>query len=186
MNISKINIWVLGLCLFFDGGVLSYLESYKNNEAIDTISYLLVFAGCICLFTKAVKGTIVDAPKIAFKTDKAGFFKQRIISFFAYLIIVGIIFGSVMWLNNMGRIRKANILQSQPTDTTVAVVKYIDARQHRHGTSYYAVFNYTVNGKAISHPWYERQESDFLAGDSYEIKYSVMHPDMFMILYKLP
>ena len=186
MNIDKINVWILGLCLFFAGGTLVYLESYKNSEIIDIISYLLMFGGWLCLFTKAIKGTIVGAPKILFKVDKAGFFKQRIISFFAYGISIGIMLGSMFWLNDMGQKRRADILQNQPTNTTVAVIDHIDVRHGRSSTSYYAVFNYTVNGKVITHPWYEHRESDFLVGDKFEIKYSVAHPDMFVLLDKLP
>ena len=186
MNINKINIWIAGLCLVFAGGTLIYLESYKNNEIIWVGSYLLMFIGWGCLFTKAIKGTVVDAPKILFKEDKAGFFKQRTISFFAYAISIGALFGGMFWLNNMGQKRKADILQNQPTNTTIAVVDHIDVRHGRSSTSYYAVFNYTVNGKTITHPWYEHQESDFLVGEKFEIKYSLTHPDMFMLLYKLP
>lgn len=182
MNTNKINIWIVGICLFFAGGMLTYLESYKNNGVIETISYLLMFGGWLCLFMKAIKGTIIDAPKISFKTDKVGFFQQRIISFFAYTISIGIMLGSMFWLNDMGRKRKADILQNEPTNTTVAVIDHIDVSQGRSSTSYYAVFQYTVNGKLISHPWYEQHESDFLVGQKFKIKYSVAHPDMFMIL----
>jgi hypothetical protein len=185
MNIDKINVWILGLCLFFAGGTLIYLESYKNNEIIGGVSYLLMFAGWLCLFMKAIKDTIVDAPKILFKVDKPGFFKQRIISFFAYVISIGAMLGSMFWLNDMGQKRRADVLQNQPTNTTIAIVDHIDVRHGRNSTSYYAVFSYTVNGKTITYPWYEQRESNFLVGERFEIKYSVTHPDMFMLLDKL-
>jgi hypothetical protein len=186
MNMDKINFWALGLCLLFAGGAITYLYSYKHSEVIDIISYLFFLGGWGCLFMKATKGTIVDAPKISFKIDKAGFFRQRIISFFAYTISVGAMLGLMFWLNDMGIKRKSNILQSGATDTTVAVVDHIAVRHGRNSTSYYAVFKYTVNGNLISHPWYEPAESDFLVGERFEIKYSVDHPDMFMLLEKLP
>ena len=181
MNTDKINFWVVGLCSIFAGGTLIYLEGYKNNEIIETFSYLLLYGGVICVFVKSVKGTITDAPKILYKDDKPGFFKQRIIKFFAYLLLVGVIFGSIFWLESMGRKRKADILQNQPTDTTVAVIDHIDIRHGRHSTYYYAVFQYTVNGKMISHPWSE-DENEFLEGQKFEIKYSVTHPHMFMLI----
>jgi len=186
MNITKINVWVLGLCLFFAGGTLTYLESYKNNQVIDIISYLLMFAGWLCLFMKAIKGTIVDAPKISFKVDKAGFFKQKIASFFAYAISIGAMLVLMFWLTEMGRKRRNDILLHQPTNTTIATVDYIDVRHSRSSTSYYAVFQYTVNGKMISFPWYEQQKSEFLVGEKFEIKYSVEYPDMMMLMRKLP
>ena len=185
MDTSKINVWVIGLCLFFAGGTMIYLESYKNNEALDIIGYLLMLLGWGCLFTRATKGTIVDAPKISFKTDKAGFFRQRIISFFAYTISIAAMLGLMLWLYGMGRQRRIDILQNQPTDIAIAVVDHIEVRHGRSGTSYYAIFHYTVNGKLISHPWYENKEWDFLVGQKFQIKYSVGHPDMFMILDKL-
>src|ERR1700742_1308675 len=105
MNTDKINMWVVGFCLFFAGGTLIYLEGYKNSQVIDIISYLLMLGGWLCLFMKAVKGTIVDAPKILYKTDKVGFFRQRITSFFAYTISVGAMIGLIFWLHDMGRKR---------------------------------------------------------------------------------
>jgi len=185
MNSIKINIWVVGLCLLFAGGTVTYLESYKNNQVIDIISYLLMFFGWGCLFTKATNGTIIDAPKVPFKEDKAGFFKQRISIFFAYTISIGALLGLMFWLNDLGINRKHDILQNQPTYTTIAVVDHINERRGRSSTSYYAVFQYMVKGKLISHSWYEKSEFDFLVGQRFEIRYSVEHPDMFVILNQL-
>jgi hypothetical protein len=185
MNLIKINLWVVGLCLVFAGGTTIYLESYKNNQTIDIAGYLLMFAGWVFLFMKATEGTIIDAPKIPFDEDNAGFFKQRISMFFAYATCAGAVLGSLLWLRDLGFKRLDDILQNRPTNTVVAIVDHIDERSGRSSTSYYAVFQYTVNGKLISHSRYEKREYDFLVGQRFEIRYSVEHPEMFVILNQL-
>lgn len=180
------NAWIIGLCLIVAGGTLIYLESYKNNDFIDAIGYLFMLGGWICLFIKTIKGTIVDAPKISFKADRTGFFKQGISSFFAYILLAGVIFGTMFWSYKMGIKRKNAILRDQPTNTTVAVVDHLEVRHGRSSTTFYAIFQYTVKGKMFSHPWHEQNEGDFLVGEKFQIKYSVDYPDMFMLLKKLP
>lgn len=186
MNLSKINPWVGGLTLVFAGSLLIYFETYRNSEAIDVISYFLVLFGWVTVFIRVTKGTSVDAHKIFFKDDGLGWFKQRASNLMYYLVLGAVVFGSIYYTNNMAHDRKHEILTNGPTKTATAEVAYIDVRRGRNSTSYYAVFEFTVDGKLISHPWYETHEADFLVGDKYRIKYSVEYPEMFMLTGKVP
>ncbi len=186
MDLSKINPWIPGLVLAFAGSLLIYFESYRNSEVIDVISYLLILFGWTTVFIEVTKNTSVHAKKIFFKDDGAGWFKQRASNFIYYTVLIGVVFGNIYYTNDIAHDRKHEILANGPTKTAIAEVAYIDVRKSRHSTSYYAVFEFTVDGKLISHPWYEDSEADFLVGDKYMIKYSVEYPEMFMITEKVP
>lgn len=186
MNINKINPWIGGIFLVVAGSVLVYFETYRNNQIIDIISYLLIFFGWMVLFIKSTKGTSVNTGKIFFKDDKAGWFKQRVSNLIYYMVLMAALFGNIYYISNIAYARKREILANGPTKTAVAVVGYIDIRHGRNSNSYYAVFEYTVDGKIITHPWYEKNENDFFAGDKYKIKYSVEYPEMFVLKEKLP
>ena len=186
MDINKINPWIAGITLVFAGSLVIYFETYRNSQIIDTLAYLTLFGGWIVLFIKATKGTSVDAEKVLFKDDKGGWFKQRASNLVYYIIILGLIFGNGYYATIMAHNRKRDILADKPTKTTIATIDHIEVRKGRSSTSYYAVFQYTVNGKLVNHPWYEQNESDFLVGDKYTIQYSVQYPEMFMITEKLP
>jgi len=185
MNLNKINPWVAGITLIFVGSLLIYFETYKNNQLIDAAGYLLGFFGWMVLFIRITKGTSIDADKIMFKDDKAGWFVQRISNLFYYLILIGVVFCNGYVIRNMAHSRKIEILANQPTKTAIAVIDHIEVRKGRSSTSYYAVFQYTVNGKELSHPWYEENEANFLVGDKFMIKYSVEYPEMFKIIAKV-
>ena len=187
MNVTKINPWIAGITLIFAASLIIYFESYRNNEWIDIIAYVSGFSGWMILFTQITKGTSVDAEKVLFKDDMAGWFKQRISTFFYYLVLMVVIFGSGYLMLNLVHDRKQEILADQTTKTTVAIIDHIEVSTGRRGgTTYHAIFQYTANGKATSYRWYEDNEFDFLVGDKYLIKYSVEYPQMFTIVNKLP
>ena len=186
MNINKISQWLGGLTLVFTGSLLLYFETYRNNQFIDTLYYFLLLFGWVLIFIQATKGTSIDAKKIFFNDDKAGWFKQRTSNLIFYLILGAMIFGNWYYISNLAHDRKQKILTDQPTKTAIALVGYIDIRHGRSSTSYYAVFQFTVDGKLISHPWYEANEDEFKTGDKYLVKYSVEYPEMFVLERKLP
>jgi hypothetical protein len=176
---------VAGITLIFAGSLLIYFETYKNNQLIDAAGYLLGFFGWMVLFIRITKGTSIDADKIMFKDDKAGWFVQRISNLFYYLVLIAIIFANGYFIIKMSHARKREILADQPTKTAIAIIDHIEVRKGRSSTSYYAVFQYAINGEILSHPGYEENEADFLVGDKYMIKYSVEYPEMFKIIAKV-
>jgi hypothetical protein len=186
MDIYKINPWLAGIISVIAGSVLVYFEVYRNNQTIDFLSYTLIFLGWVALFIRITKGTSVHAEKIFFKDDPGGWFRQRFSNFIYYAALFGTIFGNIYCAFKMAQDRKSDILTKGLTNTATAKVAYIDVRHGRNSTSYYAVFQYTAGGKLFTHPWYEEQESDFLVGDKYVIKYSVEYPEMFVLTEKLP
>jgi hypothetical protein len=147
--------------------------------------YMMIFFGWIVLFIRITKGTAINAKKILFGDDKAGWFVQGVSRFFYYIVVIALIFGNAYIIYNMAHDRKRKILADGPTKTAVAEITGIEVRKGRSSTSYYAVFEFRVNGKLISHPWYEQNESDFLVGEKYIVKYSVDYPEMFVITSKL-
>ncbi|MFI5163431.1 MAG: hypothetical protein ACHQHN_19285 [Sphingobacteriales bacterium] len=185
MELSKINAWAIGVTFIFTGTLLMYFDGYKNSQIIDIVTYLLILLGWATLFGEATKRTAIDAPKISFKVDKAGWFKQRILKTIAYGILCSLIVGNIYYVNDMADEHQEQILANGLTKTAVAVIEHIEVRRGRYSTSYYAVFQYMAGNKLISHPWYETHEADFLVGDKYLIKYSVKHPELFEIENKL-
>jgi hypothetical protein len=185
MDIRKISPWIGGILSIVSGSLLVYFETYRNNQTIDIIAYGLIFFGWIALFIKATKGTSIDAKKIFFKDDQAGWFQQRASNLIYYFLFFAVLIGNIYYITTMAHERKQQILANGPTKTTVAEVGYIDIRHGRNTTSYYAVFQYTVDGKIITHPWHEENENDFSAGDKYVIKYSVEYPEMFVLQQKI-
>jgi hypothetical protein len=186
MNILKTNPWLGSITLVFAGSFLIYFESYRNNEFIDGISFLLILLGWVFLFEHVTKGTGVTAKKVLFKNDKAGWLKQRSIIAFAYLALLAMLGGNIYCFYQLGFDRKSNLLENEPTGKTTAVITGIQVRRSRYGNSYYAIFQYEVAGKVIQHPWFEEHESDFLVGQQFVIQYSVKYPEMFKIVGNLP
>jgi hypothetical protein len=186
MNIPKINPWLGSIALIFAGSILIYFEAYRNSEFIEGIAYLMILLGWVFLFQQATKGTAVNAKKVLFKHDRAGWFRQRSIILAAYTALVALLIGNVYYFNQLGDDRKSNILENRPTKQTVAVITGIQERRSRHRSTYYAIFQYQVAGKVIDHPWYEHNEGDFVAGQRFTIQYSVEYPEMFKIVGTLP
>ena len=186
MNLPKFNPWVVGSSLIFAASLIFYLESYRNNEWIDITAYVAGLFGWVTLFARATKGTAIDAKKILFKDDKAGWFIQGLGKFFYYMILMVVMFGDGYLTFSLAQDRKRDILDNRPTKTTIATIDHIEASSGRSGTTYQAIFKYRANGETVTYPWYEHNESDFLIGDKYLIKYSVEYPQMFAIIDKEP
>lgn len=186
MHSNKATYCAAGIGITSAGSLLYYFEKYLNNELLSTISFILIFAGWTVLFFQITKDTIFDAKKISFKQTSIGWFKQKAISFLCTAIYLLVIFSNWFGISELADQRENEILTNTPTNTTKAVVAYMDIRHGRRSTSYYAVFQYTANGKLISHPRYAGSMTDFLVGERYLIKYAVAYPEMFLIERQLP
>jgi len=184
-NKSKIAGYVFGLCLLLGGGSIIYFYTYEHDQLYDWAAYILIFFGWLFISAVATNGTIIDTPQISSKEDKVGFFKQKILTYLYYSVTIGAVFMLGVWLTELGAKRKHNILQNEATGTTIAVIDHIDPYLKRNTVSYYALFKYTANGKLVTHSWHVHSDHEFSAGQRFEIKYSVKHPDMFMILKQL-
>jgi uncharacterized membrane protein len=185
MDKNKISILVFGFCLLLGGCAIVYFYNYKHDEITDGTAYILMFCGWGFIFMQAAEGTIIDAPQISWNKDGARFLKIKIVTFFYYLITLGAVVTLGVWLTILGAERKSDILQNAASGTTIAVVDHIDEHMTRNTVNYYAVFQYTVNGKLVSHRWQENISGEFSAGQRFEIKYSAEHPDMFVIVKQL-
>jgi hypothetical protein len=182
LNTSKINLWVVGITMVFAGSLLVYLEDYRNSQLIFIVIYLLLFLGWVILFMQLTKGTIIDANKIPFKENKIKSLQQGTAKFFAYTVLVAIIFADFLYMSHLANERKQQILQNDPTKTAIAEINDIETSHGRSGTHYYAIFLYkTVDGQLIRHSRSE-SEGDFIEGQKYEIKYAVEYPEMFRIM----
>jgi len=182
MNTSKINLWIVGITMVFVGSLLMYLEDYRNSEFIFVVVYLLIFFGWITLFMQITKGTIVGADKIPFKENKIKSLQQGTVKFFAYIVLVAIIFADILYMSHLAKNRKNELLQNGPTKTAIAEINDIETTHGRSGTHYHAIFLFkTVDGQSISYSWSEN-EGDFIEGQKYEIKYVVEYPEMFRIM----
>ncbi len=182
MDINKINPWLAGITLIFAGSLLLYFEGYRNNDIISTLSYLSVFGGWIFLYIRVVKGTPLEEKTDEFSKANPEPFMQHISKMFAIFLLLGIVVGNIYYVSRLGNARKIDILQNQPSQTTIAEVTGIQVRRSRRSTSYYAIFEYTAGNKTIRHPWYEENEGDFLVGQRFEIRYSIKYPEMVEII----
>jgi hypothetical protein len=186
MNTDKINFWALGITMVFAGSLLIYFEGYRNSDYIFVVLYLLIFFGWTILFMQLIKGTIVDAKKIPFNQDRLKSVQQAVTKFFAYIILVAIIGCDIFYMMHLANNRTNEILQNDPTKTTVAEINSIETTHGRSGTHYYAIFLYkTADGQPVRYSWGENR-GDFLEGQKYEIRYSVEYPEMFKIIRQMP
>jgi hypothetical protein len=186
MNINNISPRIAGATLVFAGSMLMYFEGYKNNEIISALAYLTVFSGWIVLFIQVIKGTPLEYKNKNDTLSNPEPFKQRATRLLASLVLVGVMVGNIYFALHLGRIRKTNILDKQPAQTTIAEVTGIQVVHGRSSTTFYAIFQYTAGNKPIRHRWAENGEGEFLVGQKFEIKYSVEYPEMFKILNSVP
>jgi hypothetical protein len=186
MNTSKINFWVIAIIMIFAGSLLIYLEDYRNSQLLVAIIYLLMFFGWITFFIQLTKGTIIDAKKIPFKEDRIKSLQQGVAKFFAYIVLIAIVFGNIFYVSHLARGRKKDLLLNAPTQTAIAEINDIEVTHGRSGTYYHAIFLFkTTAGKPVRYSWSE-DRGDFTEGQRYEIKYVVEYPEMFKIIRMLP
>ncbi len=152
MDINKINPWLAGIILIFVGSLLLYFEDYRNNDIISTLAYLSVFGGWIVLYIRVVKGTPLEEKTDEFSKANPEPFMQHISEMVAIFLLLGIVVGNNYYVSRFGNARENDILQNQPSQTTIAEVTGIQVRRSRHSTSYYAIFEYTAGNKTIRAP----------------------------------
>jgi hypothetical protein len=185
MFMNRINFKVAGITMAFGGSLFIYFFSYKNSQVFDIIAYILIMLGWAVLFGEVTRGTLIAKKRLPFNNGSALFFKQLALKIVGFGLLGGIMFANIFYLPILAGQRVDNILQDGPTKTTIATINDIETRNSRSGTSYYAIFQYTVDGKLIRRSRYE-DRNEFFESEKFEISYSVQYPDMFEIIKKLP
>jgi hypothetical protein len=186
MEINKINPWLAGITIIFAGSLLLYFEDYRSSEFISALASLTIFGGWVVLFVKIIKGTALDFKINEYPTWGSTPIGLRLRRLLTIVLLVGAMAGNIYFVSKLDAARRNDILENQPTQTAIAEVSGIQERRGRRSTSYYAIFEYTAGNKTITHAWYEKNESDFLVGQKFEIRYSVKYPEMFKIIGSVP
>jgi len=165
-------IIIVGISLVY------YYYEYKDHR----ISWVLITALFVgwCSISFNIAGHYLTAPKILWKKNNAGMLKQALGRLAAYSAILGLIFGSAYIVITAEANREEDIMTNQPTAFTTALITDIVKTHVRGSTYYHAEFQYTVNGKVIFQE--TPDNSGYLkAGETYNLKYSVQYPEMFVI-----
>ncbi len=183
MNINKINPWLAGITLIFAGSLLLYFEDYRNNDIyINTVIPVGFWRVDSPLYQGNKRNTVRRKTDEFSKANPEPFMAAAISKMFAIFLLLGIVVGNIYYVSRLGNARENDILQNQPSQTTIAEVTGIQVRRSRRSTRYYAIFEYKAGNKIIRYPWYEENESDFLVGQKFEVRYSVKYPEMVEIL----
>jgi len=150
MDIKKVNLWVAGSALIIAGSLLIYLENYKNSDWVIVPSGISILIGWLILFGKTTKNTLEDSKNVLFAENKSRWFKQRFIRIASGLTLLTILVCNGLLIIHLANNRQNDILQNQPTKTTIATISEIIERTTwgRYGgtrTNYYAIFEYTAD-----------------------------------------
>lgn len=165
-------IIIVGMSLVY------YYFEYKNHN-ISWLFIIALFAGWFSIFF-TISGDYLSGPKILWRNDKAGMLKQGIGRLIIYLTMVGLMFVNGYVVNTAEENREKGIMDNQPTAFTTALVTGVVATHGKSGTYYHAEFQYTINGKVI---FQETPDNSgyLVAGQTYNLKYSIKYPEMFVI-----
>jgi hypothetical protein len=181
---TKLKFILIGLLCILTGSIWFYLQGYKGNGFINVLSYCITFIGwLIILFSFA--GQILGSEKtVKFQTNRQKWFIQKTKRTSIIFLFCGLVVSNTILFDNLANSRVQNILDAQPTNTTIATVKELRKRPGRNGGRSVAIINYVVDNDVIEQD-VSNYKNRYSVGQQYEIKYSIKYPEMFVIIAKL-
>lgn len=148
-----------------------YFESYKDQFFTTILALAINMGGWVVVFGWLVDKRInADAPFA--KTNK-------LTQVFMALLFIVFAIGDVLFSMILNTNRVEDILNTQPTKTSQAIVTRIEHRG-KYGDTPYAIFTYTTNTGIIEQACYDKG-SEYTVGDTCEVTYSVEYPEMYRL-----
>lgn len=180
----KLKFIIIGLICILIGSIWFYFQSYKDIGIVNELSYCIMFIGWVILMLSFFLQILLGEKTVKYQTNKSKWLIQKtkktsIIILFCVLIVT-----NVMLFDNLANKRVQTILDTQPTKIIVATVKEIEQRAGRNGGHSVAVINYIVDNKVIERDVFNYKNS-YMAGQKYEIKYSIEYPEIFAIVARV-
>jgi len=160
------------------GSSLGYYYCYYKYHQLGYVLFGGLFLGFFVLRT-SITGSLYTTRRYANYSGKTSV-KQTLIRVIGLIITVGLIIVTNLKIVAAEANREKDIMASQPTAFTTAMVTGITTTHNKGSTYYYAQFKYTANSKVILQETPD-DNGYLVAGKTYKLKYSVQYPEMFVI-----
>lgn len=177
VGLSRGYAALIGIAIVIASSLAYYYGYYKYHQ----LGYVLfggLFVGFFVLRT-SVTGSLFTTRRYDYYNSKNPV-KQRLIRVIALIVTVALIIVTDLKLVAAEANREKDILASQPTAFTTALVTGITTTHSKGSTYHYAELKYMANGKTIAQD--TPDDYGYLkAGQTYNLKYSVQYPEMFVV-----
>lgn len=181
---TKLKFIIVGLLCISAGSIWFYFQGYKDNGFINGLSYLITFIGWLIILFSFAGQILLGGKNIKYKANKQKWFIQKTKRTSIIALFCGLLASNIILFNLLENKREQHILETQPTNTTVATVKKTEQRTGRNGGKSVAVINYVVGSYVIQRAVFNYKNS-YAIGQQYEIKYSIEYPEIFRVVAML-
>jgi hypothetical protein len=170
----------LGILLILTGSTWYYVEGHKDSGLTIGLSYFFVFFGWVLVSLSVLGRTLLKDEKLAFGRNKLKWIKTKGTQAVIYLVIGGLTVANMIIVSKLIDNRVRNILANDATSFTTGTITEIESRNTRGGPKDYAIIHYLVDGKVVQQAIFN-YNGQYFAGQKFEVKYSVGHPEMFQL-----
>ena len=181
---TKLKFIIIGLIYVLTGSIWFYFQGYKDIGIVNGLSYCIMFIGWVILMFSFAGQILLSEKNVKYQTNKSKWLIQKTKKTSIIVLFCGLVFSNIMLFDNIENKREQNILDTQPTNITVATVKELQQRTGRNGGQSVAVINYIVDNNVIERDVFNYKNS-YIVGQQYEIKYSIEYPEIFAIVARV-
>ncbi len=180
LKILNIKFFILGVLCVTSGSKRYFYYGYINNSIVTTIVFLFLIVGWSILSFLLLKLFLSKSKKTGYKKNRIGWLKYviRILAF--AFTITGACAVNMILISDLADNRIVNILNTQPTITTEALVTGVSIHNTCGGPKTYAVIEYYDNYVKIQQEVYNGN-GEFKVGSKYALKFAVDYPEMYII-----
>jgi len=172
---------LLGILCLLTGSVWYYFQGYKENALINYSSIILVYIGWIILLFSLFGQKLLKGKKVKFKEHKILWLKDNLTKAAIYLTFGICLVATMEFTDRFSSERINSILQTRPTNTTIATVIRIEERHSRTGSKLWAVIEYQTEAKTVEQSVFDYKKM-YSIGQKYIVRYSIEYPEMFQLL----
>lgn len=164
--------------------MIFHYHGYKDRTFLKHLSAILTLLGWIILLVSICGKQLFADQKIRFQDNKLNWFKNNIRKFIIYSLFSITVVATAILSEKYCTRRVVQILKTEPTNETIGRISKIESRNSRGGSKPWAIIEYDTQNGTVKQAMYN-YKGIFSAGQTYQIRYSISHPEMFKIITQL-